>query len=273
MLSQQQVLQDNLAQAISEYFKTANDENFSNLLNTATSLKVHVDKASDTIEIIKYHLKNSSSSKEFNSSYEALKNLTDEMNETIFNGYVIFVQNTISQAMHKLSTKKPLDEIYLNSLSTVKQTLINQVRNIFGGTSNLGTNRQEKSLALVNLSDAYEEIVSQLLTTDSLEDTEELTILLGRALTSFTRQVGDDKELKSNNIGEYCAKLLTSINEADKRSYLLDDVSKDLTGMTRDLETSILFASAGTWNADDNLSYSGEISQSQHCFSINFFRG
>jgi len=102
--------------------------------------------------------------------------------------------------------------------------VINQVRNIFGESSNLGETKQEKSLALVNLSNAYEEIVSQLLTTESLDDTEELTVMLGRSLMTLTEDVGADKDVRKNNVGDYCAKLLTSINEADKKSHAMDEV-------------------------------------------------
>ena len=53
-------------------------------------------------------------------------------------------------------------------------------------------------------------------------------------------------------IGEMCAKVLTSLNDVSKKTQVLDDVSRNLMGISRDLETTILFASAGTLNSDEN---------------------
>merc|ERR1719350_2198174 len=52
-------------------------------------------------------------------------------------------------------------------------------------------------------------------------------------------------------VGENVVKVLTALNAAAKRAQILDNVSKELSGLASDLETTIMFASAGTLNPDN----------------------
>ena len=60
-------------------------------------------------------------------------------------------------------------------------------------------------------------------------------------------------------VGENVVKVLTALNAAAKRAQILDNVSKELSGLASDLETTIMFASAGTLNPDNQEErFSGE---------------
>ena len=71
------------------------------------------------------------------------------------------------------------------------------------------------------------------------------------------KAIGNKKPTQLQAIGDISAKILTSVDDASKKLEQYDVASRDLTALYRDLETTIIFANAGSFNATNNGSFSG----------------
>ena len=104
---------------------------------------------------------------------------------------------------------------------------------------------------------SYETMAMELVTIVDMDETISWTEKLGTNLLSAINDVRKKERPSFNNIGDICAKILTSVNTASRKNQILDDLRKELLSVSMDLETTILFASAGTMNASGNVTYKG----------------
>jgi talin len=101
---------------------------------------------------------------------------------------------------------------------------------------------------------------------NDLDDEKEATLWvqnLGQSIMKLIESERDyqkDPDSRSNiidvgrnaqDVSDNCVKVLTALNAAAKRAQVLDNVSKELSGLASDLETTIMFASAGTMNPEN----------------------
>ena len=110
--------------------------------------------------------------------------------------------------------------------------------------------------------------VDGLLCTSDVKETTQWVDGLGNSILSLLEALHNQELPPTKAIGEMCAKVLTSLNDVSKKTQVLDDVSRNLMGISRDLETTILFASAGTLNSDENASFTGKLFFSFFLISI-----
>ena len=96
-----------------------------------------------------------------------------------------------------------------------------------------------------------------VLSTSDVKETIPWVDGLGNSILSLLGAIQNQELLPTKAIGEMCAKVLTSLNDVSKKTQVLDDVTRSLLGISRDLETTILFATAGTLNSDENTSFTG----------------
>ena len=59
-------------------------------------------------------------------------------------------------------------------------------------------------------------------------------------------------------VGEPCTKILTSLNETSKKNQIFETINREFKGIASDIETTIMFASAGTLTPEDDSDFKGE---------------
>ena len=114
------------------------------------------------------------------------------------------------------------------------------------------------SEAILQISRKYEELMLELSESPIADDAYSCSQKLGHALIQVFQSIQNNEAPNLKSIGVKAVELLTAVNEANKKSQALDTVSRDIIAITRDLETTILFASAGTLNTNDKGSFSGK---------------
>ena len=113
-----------------------------------------------------------------------------------------------------------------------------------------------------NLTSDINFVVDQTNNDESGIETRELARDLGQSITELieytcTQQINPQESfmmaIASNAqiVAENSVKVLTSVNAVAKRAQALDQIANSLNGIVNNLDTTIMFASAGTLNTDD----------------------
>merc|ERR1740128_753612 len=89
----------------------------------------------------------------------------------------------------------------------------------------------------------------------SVQDLGQVTIELVKATGSCQMSQNDSFVLRdvsdsARNVGERCANVLSSLNAIARGTHALENAANTVSGILGDLDTTILFATAGTLNAD-----------------------
>merc|ERR1712106_1078441 len=97
------------------------------------------------------------------------------------------------------------------------------------------------------------EMANRIKTT--VQDLGQVTIELVKATGSCQMSSNDSFVLRdvsdsARNVGERCANVLSSLNAMAKGTHALENAANTVSGILSDLDTTIMFATAGTLNAD-----------------------
>ena len=97
----------------------------------------------------------------------------------------------------------------------------------------------------------------------SVQDLGQVTIELVKSTGSCTSQndsfVLRDVSENARNVGEKCSNVLSSLNALARGTHALENAANTVSGILGDLDTTIMFATAGTLNADtDEEVFAGE---------------
>merc|ERR1740128_59676 len=89
----------------------------------------------------------------------------------------------------------------------------------------------------------------------SVQDLGQVTIELVKATGSCQMSQNDSFVLRdvsdsARNVGERCANVLSSLNAIARGTHALENAANTVSGILGDLDTTIMFATAGTLNAD-----------------------
>ena len=113
-----------------------------------------------------------------------------------------------------------------------------------------------------NLTSDINFVLDQTKDDESEKETRELARDLGQSITELiehtcTQQINPEEScmmsIASNaqSVAENSVKVLTSVNAIAKRAQALDQIASSLSGIVNNLDTTIMFASAGTLNTED----------------------
>ena len=106
----------------------------------------------------------------------------------------------------------------------------------------------------------------------SIQDLGNATIDLVKATGSCQLSPNDSFVLRdvsdgARNVGEKCAFVLASLNAIARGTHALENAANTVSGILGDLDTTIMFATAGTLNADlEDEIFAGNSSNS--CFLV-----
>ena len=89
----------------------------------------------------------------------------------------------------------------------------------------------------------------------TVQDLGQVTIELVKATGSCQMSSNDSFVLRdvsdsARNVGERCANVLSSLNAIARGTHALENAANTVSGILGDLDTTIMFATAGTLNAD-----------------------
>ena len=119
------------------------------------------------------------------------------------------------------------------------------------------------SSSVVELATEYETLVKTLPGLSDTEETKHWIQNLGKSLLSLSEYIQDDSSDKEpftlKTVGEPCTKILTAINESSKKNQIFESVSREFKGIASDIETTIMFASAGTLIPEEDSDFKGGV--------------
>ena len=207
-------------------------------------------------------LSQSTISQNFMESTVALEKSCEKLSDKIAEASLLTSEEIVERSMSLLKTGA---EAYLGN----KNVVLNCVKEIFTKSQEL-RNAEDSGLrsGLSSMATSYETMAMELVTIVDMDETIFWTEKLGTNLLSAINDVRRKERPSFNNIGDICAKILTSVNTASKKNQILDDLRKELLSVSMDLETTILFASAGTMNASGNVTYKGLFSAKTPNYSL-----
>ena len=99
----------------------------------------------------------------------------------------------------------------------------------------------------------------------SVQDLGQVTIELVKATGSCQITPNDSFVLRdvsesARNVGDRCANVLSSLNAIARGTHALENAANTVSGILGDLDTTIMFATAGTLNADqDDEVFAGKL--------------
>ena len=259
LLTDMKLNSDKLDSAIGDYFKlgSSNETSFETLIEASASFAKNSKNASRTVGIVKDQLaKFSTSTTTLSSTFEEVEKQVVELESRVNQARLSLAKRMLNSGMMMMKTVKKPEKRYLQELSVVKASLIDNIKNIFLSSQDINKDDGDKELLLFNIAASYQQVVDKLHSTVSVDGADELIIKLGDILLTVVEDVESGGAGDSRGVADVCAKLLTAVSEAAKKSQVVTEVVKELLLQTRDLETSILFASAGTWNTEDGAAFS-----------------
>lgn len=109
----------------------------------------------------------------------------------------------------------------------------------------------------------------------TVQELGQVTIELVKATGSCQMTPNDSFVLKdvsetARNVGDRCANVLSSLNAISRGTHALENAANTVSGILGDLDTTIMFATAGTLNADqDDEVFAGKYSQPSSISSSN----
>ena len=123
---------------------------------------------------------------------------------------------------------------------------------------------QEKGVVASKIAEHYSEVagnIKKVLQIDPEdENIKETTVAvqeLGKKIMEMINSISSEEDQgrdsgESKAVTESCIGVINSMNSAAKKAKILEGVTKDLATLSADLETSIMFASAGLLTAEDH---------------------
>ena len=210
---------------------------------------LHLTKEADTVL---GQLSQSNMSQNFMESTVALEKSCEKLNDKISEAALLTSEEIVARSMSLLNTERE------SIVGSDKNMVLNSVKEIFTKSQEL-RNQDDSMLrsGLSSMAASYETMAMELVTMADMDETISWAKKLGTNLLSAIDDTRNKERPSFNNIGEICAKILTSVNTASRKNQILDDLRKELLSVSMDLETTILFASAGTMNSSGNVSYKG----------------
>ena len=200
----------------------------------------------------------------------AIKNLSMQIKES----ESMIALNSIQTATNQLKSGQAHLTDKGEDFSSLKLQMINSSKEIYKISQEILSKSRSEPEKIGNLPSKlaphYESLVEDVkvaIANDPEDETSEEAALwvenLGKSIVKLLqseRDYANDPDSGPNIVevgknaqfvGENCVKVLTALNAAAKRAQVLDNVSKELSGLANDLETTIMFASAGTLNPDN----------------------
>ena len=261
MLLQESFAVNKMESALNEYFQTHGEKGSDGYDNLIKASRNFCDKSSilsDNVGKLLGQLSQSPTSESFLASSEGLEQACQALNKNIMASQLLQSEKTIEDSLKKLRSVGNTGKTSGQDFSISKQQMVKSVKEIFTMSQELkNAPESEYESKVEKMAIAFSALVDELATTPDMEETSVWTEKLGKSILMICDSVRKQERPQVLNVGETCAKILTSLNAVSKKDQVLDDVGRELLGLSSDLETTILFASAGTLNSDDGPSYPG----------------
>ena len=196
---------------------------------------------------------------------EAMEISSQDLEQKIFKVQVSEADKIISSALCTVKQKNK-ENIPENEQVLARKELISLTKNIYKQTQNIlnDLNRKDIKLSkyLLELAADYEKLVRTMSNISEAEELKHWTQNLGKSLLLLSEYIDDDSSDKEpftlKTVGEPCTKILTSLNETSKKNQIFETINREFKGIASDIETTIMFASAGTLTPEDDSDFKGE---------------
>ena len=220
------------------------------------------------------HLTSSNLSQRLLNTSEEMEGAIRDLSTQIKNSESLNAMNTVQTATNDLNSMNISINNKEDDFSTLKVHMVNASKEIYKISQEILSKSRSEPEKIGSLSaklaphyESLAEDVKLALGNDSEDETSKDAKLwvqnLGQSIIKLIeseRDYENDPDSGSNimdvgknaqYVGENCVKVLTAVTAAAKRAQVLDNVSKELSGLASDLETTIMFASAGTMNPEN----------------------
>ena len=214
---------------------------------------------------------------------EEMELAVKDLSTQITNSESINAMNIVQSATNELNVLNSLQTNTGEDFSSLKGQMIDSTKEIYKISQEIVSKSRTEPDKIgslpAKLASHYDSLVEDVklaLGNDADDETSKDATLwvqnLGQSIMKLIESTRDhqmepdsaenvmDVGKNAQYVGESCVKVLTALNTASKRAQVLDNVSSELAGLASDLETTIMFASAGTMNPEtEGESFAGRI--------------
>ena len=261
-LLQQSLATSRLDTKLETFFSSAEDGCSPEILEAAAKLTSKWSGLSEQITTLLGELASAETSTKLLDCSEGFEARCGSVNQAVFDVEVASADKLISSALCSVNqhSQPNLSE---PEQAEAQRSIVNLTKNIYRKTQGIlnGINMKEikVSKSVLELAGDYESLVKNL---SSLSDTAEIKPWvhnLGKSLLLLSEYIEDDSDdlepFTLKTVGEPCTKILTSLNESAKKNQIFENVSREFRGISSDIETTIMFASAGTLIPEDDSEF------------------
>ena len=261
-LLQQTVVTSRLDTRLESFFNNTEDGCSPEMMNAAAKLTEKWSGLNEQITTLLGELASCETSSRLLDCSEGFDACCDSVNRALFDVEVSSADKLLSAALCSVNQHSQLN------LSDPEQAesgrnIVNLTKNIYRKTQGIlnGINMKDIKLSksVLELAEDYESLVKNLSNLSDTEDVKPLVHNLGKSLLLLSEYIEDDTDdlepFTLKTVGEPCTKILTSLNESSKKNQIFENVSREFRGLASDIETTIMFASAGTLTPEDDSEF------------------
>ena len=149
------------------------------------------------------------------------------------------------------------------NVSKVKETVLNSTKEIFSlcqDWKNMSQQNKEEVATkmaeyFTNMSKSISKALQHAPSDQTIKETTGAIQDLGKVITDLVNSLSSEKDEEGATVvAASCLSVISSLNAESKRNQALDTVSKGIRAVAEDLETAIMFTSAGIINSDEEYS-------------------
>ena len=261
-LLQQTVATSRLDTKLESFFANTEDGWSPDMMEAAGKLTEKWSGLSEQITTLLGELASSDTSTKLLDCLEGFEACCGEMSRAVFDVDVSSADKLLSSALCSVNQHSQ-QHLAESDRAESQRNIVARTKNIYRKTQGIlnGINMKDINLSksLLELAGDYESLVKNLA---NLSDTEEIKPWvhnLGKSLLLLSEYIEDDSDdlepFTLKTVGEPCTKILTSLNESTKKNQIFENVSREFRGLASDIETTIMFASAGTLTPEDESDF------------------
>ena len=220
------------------------------------------------------HLTSSHLSQRILDTSEEMESAVKDLSIQIKNSELVNALNIVQSARNDLNSVNPSLNNQDEDFSTLKVHMINSSKEIYKISQEiLSKSRTEPdkigslpSKLAPNYKSLVEDVKLALGNYSDDETSKDASLWVQNLGQSIMKLIESERDYQkdpdsglniidvgknTHYVSDSCVKVLTALIATAKRAQVLDNVSKELSGLASDLETTIMFASAGTMNPEN----------------------
>ena len=261
-LLEQSVATSRLDTKLESFFTSAEEGCPPEMVEAATKLTEKWSGLSEQITVLLGQLASSDTSSKLLDCSEGFEESCAALSQAVFSLEVSSADKLISSALCSVSQHSQPNLSQPEQVEA-RKAIVNLTKNIYRKTqailNDINVRDTKLSKSVLELAGDYESLVKNLSNISDTEETKPWVHNLGKSLILLSEYIGNDAEdmdpFTLKTVGEPCTKILTSLNESSKRNQVFENVSREFRGLASDIETTIMFASAGTLTPEDDCEF------------------